>query len=64
MPDLTAEEVGILAVAAGLPMTVPGDLEEVTDRLNALVEALNALDALPIKGVQPVPSLPHPDQVP
>jgi hypothetical protein len=49
--------VAALASAAGLPMT-PEDLVEVTHRLNALLEALAPLTALPLDAVDPVPFLP------
>ena len=54
MPDLTQAEVAALASAAGLPVT-PDDLVEVTHRLNAFLEALAALAALPLDAVEPVP---------
>jgi hypothetical protein len=57
MPDLTQAEVAALANAAGLPMT-PDDLVEVTHRLNAFLEALAPLAALPLDNVEPVPFLP------
>jgi Asp-tRNA(Asn)/Glu-tRNA(Gln) amidotransferase C subunit len=57
MPDLTQAEVAALASAAGLPMT-PDDLVEVTHRLNAFLEALAPLAALPLDSVEPVPFLP------
>jgi hypothetical protein len=57
MPDLTQAEVAALANAAGLPMT-PDDLVEVTHRLNAFLEALAPLAALPLEDVDPVPFLP------
>jgi Asp-tRNA(Asn)/Glu-tRNA(Gln) amidotransferase C subunit len=57
MPDLTQAEVAALANAAGLPMT-PDDLVEVTHRLNAFLEALAPLAALPLDTVEPVPFIP------
>ena len=57
MPDLTQAEVAALANAAGLPMT-PEDLVEVTHRLNAFLEALAPLAALPLDAVEPVPFMP------
>ena len=57
MPDLTQAEVAALASAAGLPVT-PEDLVEVTYRLNAFLEALAPLGALPLEAVEPVPFLP------
>jgi hypothetical protein len=59
MPDLTQAEVAALANAAGLPMT-PDDLVEVTHRLNAFLEALAPLAALPLDAVEPVPFEPLP----
>ena len=57
MPDLTQAEVAALANAAGLPVT-PDDLVEVTHRLNAFLEALAPLAALPLDNLEPVPFLP------
>ena len=57
MPDLTQAEVATLASAAGLPVT-PDDFVEVTHRLNAFLEALAPLAALPLDNVDPVPFLP------
>ena len=54
MPDLTQAEVAALASAAGLPVT-PDDLVEVTHRLNAFLEALAPLAALPLDTAEPVP---------
>jgi hypothetical protein len=54
MPDLTQAEVAALASAAGLPVT-SDDLVEVTHRLNAFLEALAPLAALPLDAVEPVP---------
>jgi Asp-tRNA(Asn)/Glu-tRNA(Gln) amidotransferase C subunit len=57
MPDLTQAEVATLANAAGLTVT-PEDLVEVTHRLNAFLEALAPLAALPLDAVEPVPFIP------
>ena len=54
MPDLTQAEVAAMASAAGLTVT-PDDLVEVTHRLNALLEALAPLGALPLDAAEPVP---------
>jgi hypothetical protein len=54
MPDLTHAEVAAMASAAGLPVT-PDDLVEVTHRLNAFLEALAPLAALPLEAAEPVP---------
>ena len=43
MPDLTPEEVGALLKSLGLPAD-PVDLPEVAHRVNAVNEALSALD--------------------
>ena len=42
MSDLTTEQVGAVAAALGLPVTLD-DLAEMTHRLNALIEALEPL---------------------
>ena len=57
MPDLTQAEVAALSNAAGLLMTSE-DLVEVTHRLNAFLEALAPLAALPLDAVEPVPFTP------
>jgi hypothetical protein len=54
--DLTTDHVAALAAALGLPVT-PDDLIEVTHRLNALIEALEPLAALPLETVEPTPGL-------
>jgi hypothetical protein len=54
MPDLTQAEVAAMARASGLPVT-PDDLGEVTHRLNAFLEALAPLAALPLDAAEPVP---------
>ena len=54
MPDLPHAEVAAMANAAGLPVT-PDDLAEVTHRLNAFLEALAPLAALPLDAAEPVP---------
>ena len=57
MPDLTTAEVQALAAALELPMRGE-DLVEVTHRLNAFLEALGPLAALPLVTAGPVPTLP------
>ncbi len=52
MTELTAEQVGALAAALGLPVT-PDDVTEVTHRLNALIDALAPLADLPLETVDP-----------
>ena len=59
MSDLTTEQVGALAAALGLPVTLD-DLAEVTHRLNALIEALEPLAELPLDTVEPVSGLGEP----
>ena len=54
MRDLTQAEVAAMASAAGLTVT-PDDLVEVTHRLNAFLEALAPLAALPLDAAEPVP---------
>jgi hypothetical protein len=54
--DLTTDHVAALAAALGLPAT-PDDLIEVTHRLNALIEALEPVAALPLEKVEPTPGL-------
>jgi hypothetical protein len=53
MPDLTHGEVAAMAGATGLSLT-PDDLLEVTYRLNAFLEALAPLGALPLDA-EPIP---------
>jgi hypothetical protein len=55
--ELTPAEVRAMADAAGLPMT-DADLEEVTHRLNAFLEALAPLGSLPLEQIEPWPTLP------
>ena len=54
MPDLGPADVRALAQAAGLRLT-EDDLAEVTHRVNAFVEALAPLAALPLETVEPLP---------
>jgi hypothetical protein len=60
MPDLTPDEVRALALAAGLSLS-DGDLAEVTHRVNAFVDALAPLAALPLDTVEPLPLAPEPE---
>jgi hypothetical protein len=60
MPDLTPSEVRALALAAGLSLT-DDDLAEVTHRINAFVDALAPLAALPLDTVEPLPLMPEPE---
>ena len=59
MAELAPDEVRALAAAVGLPLA-PGDLAEVTHRLNAFVDVLGALAALDLAGAEPAPT-PPPD---
>ena len=61
--SLTREEVAVLAKAAGLPIR-DDDLDEVTVRLNTFMSGLDALDALDLASVQPMPVQPHPARLP
>ena len=56
MSDLTTDHVAALAAALGLPLT-SDDLVEVTHRLNALIDVLEPLAALPLETVEPTPGL-------
>jgi hypothetical protein len=60
MPDLSPSEVRALAAAAGLSLT-DDDLAEVTHRVNAFVDALAPLAALPLDTVEPLPLAPEPE---
>jgi hypothetical protein len=58
MTDLTPDQVRALAQAAGMRLT-DDDLAEVTHRVNAFVEALTPLGALPLDTVEPLPVEPE-----
>ena len=60
MAELSPEQIRALADVAGLPMT-DDDLAEVTHRVNAFLEALAPLAALPLETVEPLPLDPEPD---
>jgi hypothetical protein len=60
MADLSPAEVRALAAAAGLSLT-DDDLAEVTHRVNAFVDALAPLAALPLDSVEPLPLAPEPE---
>jgi len=63
MPDLTTAELLALARTAGL--RIPSeDVEHLTMRLNALLEALEVLDHHPLDEVKALPFLPHPFNLP
>jgi aspartyl-tRNA(Asn)/glutamyl-tRNA(Gln) amidotransferase subunit A len=55
MIDLTPDRVRALADALEVPLS-PDDLDEVTHRLNAVLDALAPLAELPIDSVEPVPA--------
>jgi hypothetical protein len=59
--DLTEAEVRALGAALGLAIA-PDDLAEVTHRLNAFVDALAPLAALPAGGPEAVPAPVDPDR--
>ena len=58
MADLEPEDVRRLAAALSLPLTGE-DAEEIAHRLNAFLEALAGLDALPLEHVEPWPTSPE-----
>src|SRR5262249_20566616 len=58
--DLSPDRVRALADALGLPLSAE-DLDEVTHRLNAVLDALAPLGSLPLDSVEPVPAWPWPD---
>lgn len=59
---LTPEQVATLAQAGGLRVSAE-DLPEVTVRVNAFLHGLAPLDELALDSVQPIPALPHPDEI-
>ena len=54
MADLTKEEVTALGHAVGLEIQDP-ELTEVTYSLNALLEALDAINPLGLENIEPLP---------
>ena len=60
MTDLTEAQVRALAQALALPMTAE-DAAEVTHRLNAFIDALAPLAALPIERIDATPAPIDPD---
>ena len=56
MADLAPEDVRRLAAALSLPV-IGDDAVEIAHRLNAFLDALGALDALPLEQVEPWPTL-------
>ena len=61
MAGLSQKEVEALGRAAGLPLLAE-DVPEVTVRINTFIEALAALEGLPLDSVQPLPAPPPPDE--
>jgi hypothetical protein len=61
MTELTESQVRALAEALQLPMTGE-DTTEVTHRLNAFIEALDPLIALPWAGADAAPAPVDPDR--
>ena len=58
MADLTPEDVRRLAASLALPM-IGDDAVESTHRLNAFLDALAGLDALPLEQGEPWPTRPE-----
>ena len=54
MPDLTPDDVQAQLVALGLTTQDNVDLQEVTHRINAIREALSALEPEGIDNVEPM----------
>ena len=63
MADLSQEQMLEMARIAGL--RIPDeDVEHLTFRLNALLEASQVLDQYPLEELKALPSLPHPFELP
>ena len=63
MADLTGEE--LLSLARTATIHIPDeDVEPLTMRLNALLEALGALDQYSLDDIIALPALPHPIEIP
>lgn len=58
MADLSSEDVRRLAASLSLPM-IGDDAVEIAHRLNAFLDALAGLDALPLDRVEPWPTRPE-----
>lgn len=58
MADLTSEDVRRLAASLSL-LVIGDDAEEIAHRLNAFLDALAGLDALPLEQAEPWPTLPE-----
>lgn len=54
MPDLTTEQVRAQLAASGLAPVDAEDLDEVTHRINAITEALLALELPDLDSVEPM----------
>ena len=63
MADLTQGELLALARVASIPIP-DEDIELLTLRFNAMLEAMGELGRYPIEDVPALPSLPHPDRLP
>ena len=63
MIDLTADQMLGMARIAGLHIP-DEDVVPLTLRLNALLEASEALDQFPLEEVLALPALPHPSELP
>ena len=61
MPDLSKDEVKAMGHAVGLEIDDP-DLTEVTFSLNAMLEALDAVNPPGLDGVEPLPIIIPPAQ--
>jgi hypothetical protein len=64
VPDLTSDQILFLAKVADINIP-PEDVRELTLRMNSMLEVLPALfDSLPLNGVQGLPALAHPIELP
>ena len=63
MADLSQEQ--LLGLASTARLSVPDeDVEHLTMRFNALLEALDVLDEYPLEEIPALPSLAHPFELP
>jgi hypothetical protein len=53
MPDFNRQEVEAVLSSLGLPHE-PGDLDEVTHRVNAFIAVLGRLAELPLAAIEPL----------
>lgn len=58
MADLAPEDVRRLAASLSLPL-IGDDATEIAHRVNAFLDALAALDALPLERAEPWPTSPE-----